>query len=97
MGIPGFPFSRDFRYPVVIIGTPFDCKRWERLMMRTALTVQWRRKHIMTGPARTATAVLERELRFFRKHRRRMRYASLKAKGYTFRRRPPTRCWSTSA
>ena len=26
IGTPGFPFSRDFRYPVVIIGTPFDCK-----------------------------------------------------------------------
>ena len=30
MGIPGFPFSRDFRHPVVIIGTPFDCKQRER-------------------------------------------------------------------
>ena len=35
--------------------------------------------------------------RFFRRHRRRMRYASLKTKGCTLRRRPPTRCWSTSA
>ena len=33
--------------------------------------------------------------RFFR--RRRMRYASLKTKGCTLRRRPRTRCWSTSA
>ena len=24
MGIPGFPFLRDFRDPVVIIGTPFS-------------------------------------------------------------------------
>ena len=32
---------------------------------------------------KTAIAVLERELRFFRKHRRRMRYASLKARDYT--------------
>ena len=32
---------------------------------------------------KTAVTVLGRELRFFRKHRRRMRYASLKAKGYT--------------
>ena len=31
---------------------------------------------------KTATAVLERELRFFRRHRHRMRYASLKAGGY---------------
>ena len=30
----------------------------------------------------TAVKVLEREIRFFRKHRHRMRYASLKAKGY---------------
>ena len=30
MGIPGFPFSRDFRHPVVIIGTPLDCKQRER-------------------------------------------------------------------
>ena len=41
---PGFPFVRGFRYPVVIIGTPpFDCKRWERLIMTrnlTALTVR---------------------------------------------------------
>ena len=36
---------------------------------------------------KTATAVLERELRFFRRHRCRMRYASLKAKGCTLRRR----------
>ena len=31
----------------------------------------------------TALKVLGRELRFFRKHKRRMRYASLKASGYT--------------
>ena len=30
---------------------------------------------------KTAAAVLERELGFFRRHRRRMRYASLNAKG----------------
>ena len=41
--------------------------------------------------------VLRRELGFFRKHRRRMRYASLKANGCALRRRPPTRSWSTSA
>ena len=28
MGIPGFPFSRDFRGPVVIIRTPSACKRY---------------------------------------------------------------------
>ena len=32
---------------------------------------------------------------FFRKHR--MRYASLKVNGCAFRRRPPTKSWSTSA
>ena len=32
---------------------------------------------------KTAIAVLERELRFFRRHRCRMRYASLKVGGYT--------------
>ena len=26
MGIPGFPFLRSFRDPVVIIGTPFSTK-----------------------------------------------------------------------
>ena len=38
--------------------------------------------------ATTATALkdLERELKFFRKHRRRMRYAVLKAGGYAIRR-----------
>ena len=41
--------------------------------------------------------VLRRELRFFRKNRRRMRYANLKANGCALRRRPPTRSWSTSA
>ena len=35
--------------------------------------------------------------RFFRRHRCRMRYASLKANGCALRRRPPTRSWSTSA
>ena len=28
MGIPGFPFSRNFRDPVVIIRTPSACKRY---------------------------------------------------------------------
>ena len=36
---------------------------------------------------KTAVAVLERELRLFRRHRRRRRYASLKARGCTLRRR----------
>ena len=39
-GHPGVPFSHDLRHPVVIIGAPFDCKRREHLMMRTALTVR---------------------------------------------------------
>ena len=26
MGIPGFPFLRDYRNPIVIIGTPLACK-----------------------------------------------------------------------
>ena len=30
MGIPGLPFSRDFRDPVVIIRTPSACKRGDR-------------------------------------------------------------------
>ena len=47
--------------------------------------------------ATTEPEVLRRELRFFRKHRRRMRYANLKANGCALRRRPPTRSWSTSA
>ena len=46
---------------------------------------------------KAAVAVIERELRFFRRHRRRMRYASLKARRCVLRRRPPTKCWSTNA
>ena len=45
----------------------------------TRSAIRYLRDKAMT---KTATAVLERELRFFRRHRRRMRYASLKAGGY---------------
>ena len=37
MGIPGFPFLRDFRDPVVIKGTPFSIRK--RLMTQVTRTI----------------------------------------------------------
>ena len=56
-------------------------------------------RHYLRDKATTKTAVLERELRFFRKHRRRMRYASLKARGLhdPASSKQRTRYWSTNA
>ena len=47
MGIPGFPFLRDFRDPVVIIGTPFstqtadDAVSFENMSGAEWLSIKW--------------------------------------------------------
>ena len=68
---------------------------YDRATLRDARRRQGRRYAISATRRRRKRRSRFLSARFFR--RRRMRYASLKTKGCTLRRRPPTRCWSTSA
>ena len=69
--------------------------RRDRVTLRDARRRQGRHYLRDKATTKTATAVLERELRFFRRHRRRLREP--RGQGLRLRRRPPTRCWSTNA